>query len=195
MTILAQLFRAPADAALRAFERHYPDLASAAGLVPDNLSSGEWNAAAAACWIGLLIAVWIARVLLRRAARLLEFACRSVAFHANEFLKSMRTSLRLRFRRRSGNGRRIDTPTAYAVDLSELDLSVLRAAASLMPAHSTSAPDLADTTKLRTAEIQQSLEKLYRNKLLDSTMGSTDGFDNYVISSSGAAFYSMISRR
>ena len=67
-------------------------------------------------------------------------------------------------------------------------LEVAEPAAARGPGFTTSAPEIAEQLTLRPAQIQRSLEKLSHNKMLEYTIGSTDGFDNYRVSQMGSAF-------
>ncbi|MDH3362362.1 MAG: hypothetical protein OEM50_05440 [Gammaproteobacteria bacterium] len=78
------------------------------------------------------------------------------------------------------------------VEFDDLDLAVLRSAAACGPGFTTSAPELAEQLKYRPAQIQRSLSKLSRNKLLDGVIGSTDGFENYRLSQSGSHYVAML---
>lgn len=82
--------------------------------------------------------------------------------------------------------------TASSVDFDDLDLAVLRSAAACGPGFTTSAPELAEQLKYRPAQIQRSLNKLSRNKLLDGVIGSTEGFENYRLSQSGSHYVATL---
>lgn len=81
-----------------------------------------------------------------------------------------------------------------AVDFDDLDLAVLHSAAARGPGFTTSAPELAEQLTYRPTQIQRSLNKLSKNKLLDGVIGSTDGFDNYRLSESGSHFVATLRR-
>ena len=81
------------------------------------------------------------------------------------------------------------------VEFDDLDLAVLRQASALGPGLALSAPELAEQFTLRPAQVQRSLEKLSRNKMLDYVIGSTDGYDNYRMTDYGAAFLAMYQRQ
>jgi hypothetical protein len=81
------------------------------------------------------------------------------------------------------------------VELDDLDMAVLRSTAACGPGFATSAPELAEQLLMRPAQIQRRLEKLSNNKMLDTVIGSTEGFDNYRVSKSGAIFISMWQRK
>lgn len=74
------------------------------------------------------------------------------------------------------------------VEFDDLDLAVLRSAAARGPGFTTSAPEIAEELTLRPAQIQRSLDKLRKNKMLEYVIGSTDGFENYRLSRLGNAF-------
>lgn len=86
-------------------------------------------------------------------------------------------------------------PTAPTIEFDDLDMAVLRSVSARGPGFALSAPDLAEKFTLRPAQVQQSLDKLSRNKLLASVIGSTDGFDNYRMTDSGLAFMAMWERQ
>ena len=88
-----------------------------------------------------------------------------------------------------------DDVTAPTIEFDELDMAVLRSVSDRGPGFALSAPDLAEKFTLRPSEVQQSLDKLNKNKLLASVIGSTDGFDNYRLTDSGLAFMAMWERQ
>lgn len=80
------------------------------------------------------------------------------------------------------------------LELDAVDLAVLRSAAALGAGFALSAPDLAGELGLRPAQVQQSLDKLSRERMLDHAIGSTDDFDHYRLSRAGAAFVAFLRR-
>ena len=80
------------------------------------------------------------------------------------------------------------------VHLDNLDLAVLESASTLGPGAALTAPDLAKEFKLRSPEVQGSLEKLAANMMLDRAFGTTDDYQGYYLSRAGAAFLSMWNR-
>lgn len=110
---------------------------------------------------------------------------------------SLKTRLLCRLRevvpRRRERGDGIDTTPE--IDFDDLDLAVLRTAAARGPGLATSAPEIAEKFKLRPSEVQRSVDKLRRNRMLDTVIGTTDGYDNFRLSPSGATFVAMWQRR
>ena len=80
------------------------------------------------------------------------------------------------------------------VHLDKLDLAVLESASTLGPGAALTAPDLAKEFKLRSPQVQGSLEKLAANMMLDRAFGATEDYQNYQLSRAGAAFLSMWNR-
>ena len=91
--------------------------------------------------------------------------------------------------------KRPEETTAPTVEFDDLDMAVLHSVSAKGPGFAMSAPDLAEIFTLRPAQVQKSLDKLSKNKLLASVIGSTDGFDNYRLTDSGLAFMAMWQRQ
>lgn len=106
----------------------------------------------------------------------------------------MRITWRLRalLPRRIKKGETMMGPT---IEFDDLDMAVMRTVSAKGPGFALSAPDLAEKFTLRPAQVQKSLDKLRNNKMLDSVIGSTDGFDNYRVSDSGLAYMAMLQRQ
>lgn len=77
------------------------------------------------------------------------------------------------------------------LSLNRLDLMVLELAKAAGPGFALSAPELADRMNLRPAQIQQCLDKLNQHKLLDFTLGTTDGYENYRLNETGTYVLTM----
>jgi DNA-binding MarR family transcriptional regulator len=86
-------------------------------------------------------------------------------------------------------------PAAPTIEFDDLDMAVLRSVSVKGPGFAISAPDIAEKFTLRPAQVQRSLDKLSKNKLLAAVIGSTDGFDNYRMTDSGLAFMAMWERQ
>lgn len=77
------------------------------------------------------------------------------------------------------------------LSLNRLDLMVLELAKAAGPGFALSAPELADRMNLRPAQIQQCLDKLSQDNLLDFTLGTTDGYENYRLNDTGTYVLTM----
>ena len=151
----------------------------------------------------IALVVWtmtlVALILLRRAlldlARIVRSVFQTIVFRIKLELGNLKSRLVCRFRKLVPKHNREDPESVPTIQFDDLDLAVLRSASALGPGFALSAPELADELTVRPAQIQRSLEKLSVNKMLDAVMGSTDDFDNYRLTDSGAAFLLMLQRQ
>lgn len=74
------------------------------------------------------------------------------------------------------------------VEFDNQDIAVLDAIITRGPGFAVSAPELTKQLALRPSQVQRSLEKLCENVLLQSVIGSTDGYENYRVTPIGEAF-------
>jgi hypothetical protein len=194
-TLTVTFFYLPAEELLALLRQHSPELARTLNLDGQDPSPSGMAILAAVAWVAVAMTAWLGLRLLRYLRRMAEFGFSNLRHQCRLAGSAVRTWLTLRRRQVQGTSVRLRPASlGMATEFSSTDLSILGAAARLAAGFSTSAPELADLLGLRPVEIQKSLEKLYRNKLLDTTLGSTDGFDNYVISTSGAVLMAMMSR-
>lgn len=121
-------------------------------------------------------------------ARLVGALVRTAIFRASRACRRYKTMLVLKLRELYPRRASSSIIAAPMVEFDDLDLAVLRSAAARGPGFTTSAPEIADQLPLRPSQIQRSLDKLNKNKMLESVIGSTDGFDNYRLSQLGTAF-------
>ena len=146
-------------------------------------------------WLLMLVIAWrlyrYVSSLLRNTVALYH----TLWYRGRQAAGSLKTMLLCRLRefvpRRHDDG--IDTTPE--IDFDDLDLAVLRTAAASGPGLATSAPEIAEKFKLRPAEVQRSIDKLRRSRMLDTVIGTTDGYGNFRLSPSGATFVAMWQRR
>jgi hypothetical protein len=74
------------------------------------------------------------------------------------------------------------------VEFDDTDIAVLRIASSQPAGYAVSLPDLVAHFRVRPSVVQKSLERLSGHRLLEPVLGHTDGFENYRLTSTGAAF-------
>ncbi len=108
------------------------------------------------------------------------------------FMKRSTSKYRSLFSRRDDQTGAVLGPT---IELDDLDLAVLRSLSAMGPGFAISAPDLAEKFTIRPAQAQRSFDKLSRNHLLVSIIGSSDGFENYRLTDYGLAFVATLERR
>jgi hypothetical protein len=81
------------------------------------------------------------------------------------------------------------------VEIDELDIAVLNSGMTLSPGLVLTAAELSGQLIKRPAQVQRSLDKLRKNGLVDDTIGTTDGFDNYHLTRSGAYLLAVWQRK
>jgi hypothetical protein len=178
----------PGDLMLNMLLSQMPTLIHRLGVESDNNSQIVSVAISVLFWLLVVWVLWILLGLLRRIAWYAKVAIRIAAFRMSLGLHNLQVKLRRGFqhitpRRWSSSGSEL-----AEVHFDDLDLAVLRSSGRLGPGFATSAPDLAAELSLRPAQVQQSLDKLRKYRMLDIATGSSDGFHNYHVSRSGFLF-------
>lgn len=139
-------------------------------------------------WLLVALAVLYVVHLIKTAARNVTARIRTAVFRISRAARRLKTTLVLKFRGLLPQRTTRNTDETSMVEFDDLDLAVLRSAAARGPGFTTSAPEIAEELTLRPAQIQRSLDKLRKNKMLEYVIGSTDGFENYRLSRLGNAF-------
>lgn len=185
----------PGEVLVAAVIAHAPWLAEKLGIVDGTTPFLVQLSAALLPWFLLALAVRFFRRLLHDAGRYLAALGRTALYRVRVAAQNFRTRLRVAPLRLLPRRKKRAPESTPMVEFSPLDLAILRSAAARGPAFTLSAPELAERSKLRPSQIQRSLEKLSRNKMLDHAIGSTDGFDNYRLTDSGVAYITMWQRQ
>jgi len=175
--------------------KHNSDIAASLGIGEEPASGMLLVVISLLIWLLLATVVWNFLKLLQNVSRNLNAVIRTIAYRVSLTLRNFKTMLVCCYRRFLRLGISNRRNSLSATDLDELDLAVLRATAALGPGFAVSAPDLADEFTLRPAQVQRSLDKLSRKKMLDYVIGSTDGYDNYRLTESGNAFVTSCRRK
>jgi len=177
----------PGHYLLGKFAEHAPALAGTLEMSGDEPPLVVLIVVSLLAWLLLAFIVYKGVRLWQTLIRVMSSWSRIVTHRISSVIAGFKTQLVCKFRqlfpRRSHS--RADMPE---VEFDDLDLAVLRSAAACGPGFTTSAPELAGQLTLRPGQIQRSLDKLSKIKMLDNVIGSTDGFDNYRLSSMGAAY-------
>ena len=113
-------------------------------------------------------------------------------FYGSRRLKTFLVSKLQKLNRRRLLSRPISIPE---VEIDELDIAVLNSGMTLSPGLALTAPELSGQLTKRPAQVQRSLDKLRKYGLVDDTIGTTDGFDNYCLTRSGAYLLTMWQRK
>ncbi len=147
------------------------------------------------CWVALLILLFIAWRIISNWLRVGGALVRTAWFRLKSAASNLKTQLVLKLRSYVPHRQARHEADAPAVEFDELDFAVLNSVSAQGPGFTLSAPELAERLSMLPSQVQQSLDKLSQNRMLSSVIGSTDGFDNYRLTDSGAAFVSMWQRQ
>jgi RIO-like serine/threonine protein kinase len=116
---------------------------------------------------------------------------RTGLYRALNFMAGIVAMTVLRLHPLFSHRRRTDDNAVPLIEIDDLDMAVLRAMSAKGPGFALSAPDLAGPFRLRPSQVQHSLDKLSKNKLLVCVIGNTDGYENYRLTDYGHAYLAM----
>jgi hypothetical protein len=195
LSSIREIYLVPGDFVLSKFAELAPLTAASWGI-----ANSDDSIAAAAVLSGIfwLLMTFIAWRLYRYSSSLLRNIValyHTAWYRGRQAAGSLKTRLLCRLREFVPRRRDDGIDTTPEIDFDDLDLAVLRTAAARGPGLATSAPEIAEKFKLRPSEVQRSVDKLRRNRMLDTVIGNTDGYDNFRLSPSGATFVAMWQRR
>jgi len=194
-TLIREIYLAPGNFVLSKFAELAPFTAANWGVNTGGDSIVQAAIVSAFFWLLMSIIAWRLYRYCQSLLRNLVAVFHTAWYRGRQAAGSLKTRLVCRLRefvpRREEDG--IDA--VPEIDFDDLDLAVLRSAAARGPGMATSAPEIAEKFKLRPSQVQRSVEKLRRNKMLDTVIGTTDGFGNFRLSSSGATFVAMWQRQ
>lgn len=150
---------------------------------------------AVAYWVLVLVVAARAVSLLRSMNRSLVAIVHALVYRFSQAIAGIRVRLQLKFRGFAKWRRLLSHAEPPVVEFDDLELAVLQFSVAQGPGFAISAPELAEEFSLRPAQVQRCLDKLSQNRMLDHAIGSTEGFDNYRLTDSGAAFFAMWQRQ
>lgn len=170
---------------------------------PDLIDSLGGDASRETLTLGIAAGYWLLVVasaawaisLLRNMGRSIVAIARALAYRSSQTLAGIRVRLRLRFRGFARWRRLLRHVEPPVVEFDDLELAVLQYGVRRGPGFAISAPELAEALSVRPSQAQRCLDKLSHNRMLDLAIGSTEGFDNYRLTDSGAAFFEMWQRQ
>ncbi|MDX1481367.1 MAG: hypothetical protein R3315_06820 [Woeseiaceae bacterium] len=188
--VIRQSFLTPGEVSWRFIDRHFPDAAAALAapawadeaLAVTLLSGASWLLL---LLVGLRLIRWLVTIVLETLL--------TIRYLVEERLRDLRIRLLCLSRRLDWNRRRGDS-FHEEIELDDIDLCVLDHGATLAPGFSISVPELSRQLGKRPSIVERSLHKLHSYKLVDTTLGSTDGYGNYRLTDSGAWYLSACKR-
>ena len=183
--LILSAFVLPGNFALSQVSTYLPEIASQLGLGAEEPGLLLPMLVSVLIWTLLLLLFWRIATLVEYVAQIIKAlvtsACSLLAYR----LRSLKARTAYRLRQMipaRESGMTVSTPDK---DFDDLDLTVLQTGAKLPPGLLLSAPELAGQLTKRPAQVQRSLDKLRKYKLVDNVIGETDGFENYRLTESG----------
>jgi len=193
--LVREMYFAPGDFVLSKFADLAPLTAANWGVTGNDDSLMVAAVISGFFWLLASIVAWrlyrYCRSFLRNFVALMHTAW----YRIRQAVGSLKTLIVCRLREFVPSRRDDGIDAVPEIDFDDLDLAVLRSAAARGPGLAMSAPEIAEKFKLRPSQVQRSIDKLRRNRMLDTVIGSTDGYDNFRLSPSGATFVAMWQRQ
>lgn len=193
--LVREIYFAPGDFVLSKFAELAPLTAANWGVTGHGDSLMAAAVISGIFWLLISLVAWrlyrYGRSLVRNLVALMHTAW----YRIRQAAGSLKTLIVCRLREFVPSRRDDGIDAVPEIDFDDLDLAVLRSAAARGPGLAMSAPEIAEKFKLRPSEVQRSIDKLRRNRMLDTVIGSTDGYGNFRLSPSGATFVAMWQRQ
>ena len=193
--LVREIFLVPGEFVLSKFAELAPVTAGNWGVAGNGDAFVQAAVASGVFWLLMCIIAWRLYRYVQSLLRNVTALAHTIWYRGGQAVGSLKTRIVCRLRefvpRREEGG--IDA--VPEIDFDDLDLAVLRSAAARGPGMALSAPEIAEKFKLRPSEVQRSIDKLRRSRMLDTVIGTTDGFGNVRLSPSGATFVAMWQRQ
>lgn len=194
-TLVREIYLVPGDFVLSKFAELAPVTATNWGISAGSDSIVQAAVISAIFWILMSIIAWRLYRYCQSFVRNFIAVLHTAWYRGRQAAGSLKTRIVCGLREFVPQREEHGIDAIPEIDFDDLDLAVLRSAAARGPGLATSAPEIAEKFKLRPSQVQRSVEKLRRNKMLDTVIGTTDGFGNFRLSSSGATFVAMWQRQ
>ena len=192
---LRDMFLAPGDFLLAQYLQHAPLSAARAGIAHDADTLVLSSVVSLFFWLIVLFALWRVVRLCGDFIRTVGAVLLTIRYKVGYVVGGWKTRFVIRFRERFPPREQSGIEAVPEIDFDDLDLAVLQSAAAGGPAFALSAPELAEKFRMRPAQVQKSLERLRKNRMVDIVIGSTDGFQNYRLTPTGETFVSIWQRQ
>lgn len=189
------VFLLPGDFLLLQFGSWAPEIALLLGVDVNSHAVPLSAALSVLIWLLVIGALWKFLRFLQNLSRSLTAACGRMVFRVSlrmhRFKAELLCLLGKMLGRQHSDGIALDSEAV----IDDSDLAVLQNTAAAGGSFVVAAPDLAAQLTLRPAQVQRSLERLRAHGIIDAVLGSTDGYQNYRLSLSGAAFLAALERK
>lgn len=194
-TLVREIYLVPGDFVLSKFAELAPVTATNWGISAGSDSIVQAAVISAIFWILMSIIAWRLYRYCQSFVRNFIAVLHTAWYRGRQAAGSLKTRIVCGLRELVPQREEHGIDAIPEIDFDDLDLAVLRSAAARGPGLATSAPEIAEKFKLRPSQVQRSIDKLRRNKMLDTVIGTTDGYDNFRLSPSGATFVAMWQRQ
>lgn len=180
------VFMTPGEWLVSILIGHAPSFAASIGISNDQSAGLAALILTILSW--LIAALFIRKLLypLRRLANAIVAVINRLRYRTFIALHGYGTKLADGFESLTGSSDPDEAQAEEKFSLNRLDMIILHLAKTGGPGFTLSATELAARLNLRPDQIQQSLDKLGRNKLLDFALGTTDGYETYRLNQAGS---------
>jgi hypothetical protein len=193
--LLREIYLAPGDFVLSAFAELAPVTAANWGVAGGTDSIMQAAVTSGFFWLLMSIIAWRLYRYSQSFLRNLIAVIHTIWYRGRQAVGSLKTRVICRLREFVPKSDDDGIDAVPEIDFDDVDLAVLRSAAASGPGLAMSAPEIAEKFRLRPSQVQRSIDKLRRNQMLDTVIGSTDGYGNFRLSPSGVTFVSMWQRQ
>jgi hypothetical protein len=194
-TLVREIYLAPGGVVLSRFAEFAPVTAANWGIASAADSTVPVAVVSGVFWFLMSIIAWRLYRYCQSLLRNFLAVIRTIWYRGQQAAGGLKTLVVCRLREIVPRRRDDGIDAVPEIDFDDLDLTVLCTAAASGPGMATSAPEVAEKFKLRPSQVQRSVDKLRRNNMLDAVIGTTDGYENFRLSPSGATFVAMWQRQ
>lgn len=146
-------------------------------------------------WLAIGVAVTALLRFIRNLVRQVIAIAHALAFRSLVAVRGLKTKVVCAFRNTLYWRRSAGVAEPGLIEFDDLEIAILRYAAARGAGFALSAPELAESFSLRPSQVQRGIDGLAKNRMLDYALGETDGYDNYRLTDSGAAFLGVWDRQ
>jgi len=146
-------------------------------------------------WFLVIVAIKLIVAFVRDVLRIIRSHLHSAAYFVSSVMAGIKTTMVCKFREFFHWRKPQTDDQAITIQFDDLEIAILKVALAKGSGFALAAPDIAEKVKLRPAQAQKILDKLHNYKMLEPAIGSTDGFDNYRLTSSGSSFVTIMQRQ
>jgi hypothetical protein len=175
--------------------QHTPYLASLLGVTRAEDSIGFTIMLTLLVWMLVCVSLWASVRLVQNLYRTADSLVRSLSYRTGQTARNIKTRVVCIFRRFFTLRQSSGVKTLPEITFDDFEFTVLQAVGDCGAGFTTSAPELASKFGMRPGQFKKSLRNLHSSKMIDTVIGSTDGFDNYRLTDYGASYMKVWKQR